>query len=125
MWSEIRFLFSSEAEVSFLCESSESDAKTTAELRKQNFTIIVAPGYNGKSKVWLYLDDGESADVGDRKTEIEFTWDGKRFEMAGTFGYDEGDVVIASVAVLSEHSTYKARTIIDSWKLDKALACQV
>jgi len=101
----------------------DSEAKTTTGVRKQNFTLIVAPSHDGKAKGWLYMDDGESADVGDRKSEIEFTWDGKRFEMAGTFVYDAGDVVIVTVVVLGgwdSNATYKARTIVGGWKLDRA-----
>ncbi|KAL2021900.1 hypothetical protein VTK56DRAFT_6495 [Thermocarpiscus australiensis] len=74
-------------------------ANTTAELRGQNFVVTVAPGKDGTARGELYLDDGESLDVGSRKSEISFTWDGSAFEANGTFGYDT-DVVVEKVVVL-------------------------
>ncbi|KXX77726.1 putative alpha/beta-glucosidase agdC [Madurella mycetomatis] len=74
-------------------------ANTTAELRRQNFEIMVAPGADGKAKGQLYLDDGESLDVSGRNSVISFTWDGNEFEASGTFGYDT-EVVVERVVVL-------------------------
>ncbi|KAI0386685.1 glycoside hydrolase family 31 protein [Hypomontagnella monticulosa] len=74
-------------------------ANTTTLLRQNNFKLIVAPGLDGKAQGSLYLDDGESLDVGDAKSEITFTWDGTTFKADGTFGY-ETDLAVESVVVL-------------------------
>ncbi|KAK4187445.1 putative alpha/beta-glucosidase agdC [Podospora australis] len=74
-------------------------AKTTAEVRNQNFTLIVAPGRDGTAKGELFLDDGISLDSEGRCSEIMFTWDGKALEANGTFGFDTS-VVVESVLVL-------------------------
>ncbi|KAK3314350.1 glycoside hydrolase family 31 protein [Apodospora peruviana] len=87
---------------------------TTAEVRGKNFTIVVAPGKDGKARGMLYLDDGESLDVGDKKSEISFTWDGKAFKAEGTFGY-ETDVVVESVVILGGEDGPKTRT--GPWEL--------
>ncbi|KAK0729571.1 glycosyl hydrolases family 31-domain-containing protein [Lasiosphaeris hirsuta] len=81
-------------------------ASTTAEVRSQNFTIVVAPGLDGTAKGGLYLDDGESLDVGSAKSDISFSWDGKTFQAAGTFGYAT-DVVVESVTVLGDSEQTK------------------
>ncbi|KAK4150243.1 glycosyl hydrolases family 31-domain-containing protein [Chaetomidium leptoderma] len=88
-------------------------ANTTAELRTQNFVITVAPGTDGIAKGELYLDDGESLDVGDEKSEISFTWDGQGFQAKGAFGYDT-DVVVERVVVLGDGAS---RTKEGPWGL--------
>lgn len=88
---------------------------TTAEVRGKNFTVIVAPDAEEQAKGWLYLDDGESLDVGGSYSEIEFTWDGKTrvFEAKGVFGY-RTEVVVESIVILGE----KGRGMIkNSWGL--------
>ncbi|AEO68345.1 glycoside hydrolase family 31 protein [Thermothielavioides terrestris NRRL 8126] len=82
-------------------------ANTTAELRKQNFALTVAPGSDGTAKGFLYLDDGESLDVGNAKSEITFKWDGSVLTAEGTFGYHT-DLVIESVTVLGQGEAKKA-----------------
>ncbi|KAI1758951.1 glycoside hydrolase family 31 protein [Hypoxylon sp. FL1150] len=74
-------------------------ANTTAELRQKNFQLIVAPGLDGKAAGSLYLDDGESLDVGDQKSDVSFVWDGATFRAAGIFGYST-DVVVENVVIL-------------------------
>ncbi|KAK3346990.1 glycosyl hydrolases family 31-domain-containing protein [Lasiosphaeria hispida] len=76
-------------------------ASTTAEVRAQNFTVVVAPGVYGAAKGALYLDDGESLDVGNAKSEISFSWDGQAFQASGTFGFAT-DLVVESVTVLGQ-----------------------
>jgi alpha-glucosidase len=88
-------------------------ANTTAELRKQHFAITVAPGADGTAKGELYLDDGESLDVGDRKSVISFTWDGHTLVASGVFGYDT-DLVVESIVVLGEG---EARLHEGAWRL--------
>jgi alpha-glucosidase len=91
-------------------------ANTTAELRKQNFVITIAPGPDGTAKGELYLDDGESLDVGNNKSEISFSWDGHALEAAGIFGYDT-DVVVERVVLLGASDS---RTQEGPWMLSKA-----
>ena len=53
---------------------------------------------DGTAKGELYLDDGESLDVGTNKSEISFTWDGQALHVGGVFGYAT-DVVVEKVVV--------------------------
>ncbi|KAK6950826.1 hypothetical protein Daesc_007353 [Daldinia eschscholtzii] len=89
-------------------------ANTTTALREKNFQIVVAPGLDGKAKGSLYLDDGDSLDVGDAKSDISFTWDGTTLKADGTFGYST-DVVVESVMVLGDEEPV---TRNGSWPLD-------
>lgn len=77
-----------------------ASANTTTALRKQDFELIVAP--NGDDQAWgkLYLDDGVSLEQ-EAVSEIDFTYDGGKLTMAGTFGYDAG-VGIKTVTVLGD-----------------------
>ena len=74
-------------------------ANTTTELRKQNFTVVVAPGLDGTATGSLYLDDGDSL-VQSATSNIDFKYssDGQ-FSMDGTFDYDPG-VSIQSIVLL-------------------------
>lgn len=82
-----------------------ASANTTTALRKQDFELIVAP--NGEDKAWgkLYLDDGVSLEP-EAVSEIEFTYDGGKLKMGGTFGYDAG-VIVRTVTVLGEGDAAK------------------
>ncbi|KAI1175178.1 glycoside hydrolase family 31 protein [Nemania sp. FL0916] len=76
-------------------------ANTTTLVRNNNFTLIVAPGRDGNASGSLYLDDGDSLDVGDEYSNISFTWDGTTFKASGTFGF-KTDVVVESVMLLGD-----------------------
>ena len=77
---------------------------TTTELRKQNFSIIIAPGLAGTASGSLYLDDGVSLPQ-PATSDILFTYDKQgNFSMTGSFGYDAG-VSIRSLTVLGAGST--------------------
>jgi alpha-glucosidase len=93
-----------------------NSANTTAELRKQNFVITVAPGADGTARGELYLDDGETLDVGDQKSVITLTWNGKAVEASGTFGY-KTDVVVERVVLLGDG---EPRTEEGPWGLHEA-----
>ena len=82
-----------------------ASANTTTALRTEDFELIVAP--NGDDKAWgkLYLDDGVSIEQ-DGVSEIEFTYDGGKLKMDGTFGYDV-KVGIKTVTVLGEGDPVK------------------
>lgn len=75
-----------------------SAANTTAALREQSFSIVIAPGLDGTASGSLYLDDGESL-VQAATSEIEFTYANGSFSMTGSFGYDAG-VAIESITLL-------------------------
>lgn len=89
-------------------------ANTTTALRQQNFTMVVAPGVDGTAMGSLYLDDGQSLDVGISYSDIKFSWDGAQFIANGTFGY-EMDNIVDSVVILGndEPATYDG-----PWGLD-------
>ncbi|KAI1129267.1 glycosyl hydrolases family 31-domain-containing protein [Nemania abortiva] len=76
-----------------------ASGNTTALVRQNNFTLVIAPGRDGKASGSLYIDDGDSVDVGDAYSDISFTWDGETLEASGTFGYKTG-VVVESVKIL-------------------------
>ena len=90
---------------SIIAQRSES-ANTTTELRKKNFSLIIAPGLDGSASGRLYLDDGVSI-VQKTTTYIEFSYskDGT-FAMNGHFGYDP-EVYIESIVVLGSGSEGK------------------
>ncbi|KAK0932413.1 hypothetical protein LTR29_016016 [Friedmanniomyces endolithicus] len=76
-----------------------NSANTTTELRKQDFSIVIAPGLDGTASGNLYLDDGDSIDQ-PATTYIDFSYHNNgKFVMTGDFGYDTG-VLITSVVVL-------------------------
>jgi alpha-glucosidase len=96
-------------------------ANTTAELRTKNFEVLVAPGSNGLAYGRLYLDDGESLDVGDEKSDLSFVWEGSRLVVNGTFGYST-DVVLQRVTVLGgSNATVKE----GSWSLNEAFVVDI
>lgn len=76
-----------------------ASGNTTALVRQNDFTLIVAPGTDGKASGSLYLDDGDSVDVGSEYSDISFTWDGQTLKAEGTFGYNT-DVVVETVKIL-------------------------
>ena len=90
-------------------------AMTTKEVRNRNFELVVAPDADGKAKGRLYLDDGESLDSGGRESEIGFSWDGKRLEAKGMFGYDTG-VKVVRVVVLGDGEVGE-RKVEGEWEL--------
>ena len=75
---------------------------TTAELREQNFAVVIAPGLDGEASGSLYLDDGVSIEQ-PATSYIQFKYKNGQFKMTGTFGYDAG-VSIESVIVLGKSS---------------------
>ncbi|KAI1432490.1 glycoside hydrolase family 31 protein [Xylaria sp. CBS 124048] len=76
-----------------------ASANTTTLVRKNDFTLIVAPGRNGSASGSLYLDDGDSVDVGEDYSDISFAWDGTTLKVGGRFGY-KTDIVVEKVTVL-------------------------
>ncbi|KAI2632940.1 glycoside hydrolase family 31 protein [Xylaria nigripes] len=76
-----------------------ASANTTAFVRENDFTLIVAPGRDSSASGSLYLDDGDSVDVGSKFSDISFAWDGSVLKVDGNFGF-KTDVVVEKVVVL-------------------------
>ena len=77
-----------------------SSAATTKEVRGKDFSLLVAPGVDGKARGELYLDDGESL-VQASTLEVEFEFDGKTLTVEGKGGYEAG-VKVVEVDVLGQ-----------------------
>lgn len=81
-----------------------SSANTTTELRRQNFTLVIAPDAKGSATGDLYLDDGDSL-VQQRTSYIHFKYQKNgRLSISGTFEYNAG-VVIEKITVLGSNAT--------------------
>lgn len=92
-----------------------SGANTTVSLRENDFTLIVAPGLDGKASGSLYLDDGERLDAGgEGSSDVKFEWDGSELTVDGRFEFESGWVV-EKVVVLGDEK----KTIEGDWSLDK------
>ncbi|GAP87195.2 putative glycoside hydrolase family 31 protein [Rosellinia necatrix] len=93
-----------------------ASANTTALVRRNDFTLLVAPGRDGRAAGSLYLDDGDSVDVGSEYSDISFTWDGETLRADGIFGY-QTDVVVEAVKILGGEEPV---TKEGSWSLNEA-----
>ncbi|KAJ4150976.1 hypothetical protein LMH87_011699 [Akanthomyces muscarius] len=62
-------------------------AMTTAEVRQQDFELLLALDDKGEASGSLYLDDGESMDQHGKTTLINFTYKDGVLQGSGTFGY--------------------------------------
>lgn len=81
------------------------ESMTTNENRQLPFRLVVAPGRDGCAEGQLYLDDGESIDVGDAYSDIHFKFDGGScLKIGGKFGYpgDECTKAIDSIVFLNQ-----------------------
>jgi alpha-glucosidase len=79
-----------------------NSANTTAELRQQNFAVVIAPNSEGTATGQLYLDEGN--DINQPATsEIQFTYVAGEFVMTGKFGYNPGNVVLSTITLLGAH----------------------
>jgi len=69
--------------------------------RKNPFTIMVALDRNSSATGTLYLDDGDSIDVGARYSEIRFEARGRSVKLTPlTRGYDEGNQLTVKQVVI-------------------------
>jgi len=79
---------------------------TTAESRKNPFKLIIALDENRKAKGNLYLDDGDSLQVGEAYSYLEFEALGDTLVGRGHFGYQK-DFEIEKLIVLSPDKDMK------------------
>jgi alpha-glucosidase len=92
-----------------------ASANTTKDLRGNEFTLLVAPGRDGKARGSLYLDDGETMEAGGKATsDITFEWDGTGVISKGRFGHKSGRVV-EKIVVLGDGGA----EVEGAWSLDK------
>ncbi|RWA07552.1 hypothetical protein EKO27_g7548 [Xylaria grammica] len=98
-----------------------ASGNTTELVRQNDFTLVVAPGSDGKASGSLYLDDGDSLDVGDKYSDISFDWDGNTLRAEGTFGYETG-VVVEVIKVLGGEEPV---TKEGKWSLNEAFEVTV
>lgn len=63
-------------------------AMTTKAVRRKDFVIIVAPDDEGQAKGDLYIDDGESEEVGEQFTYVEMHFNGHRLVVQDDGHYD-------------------------------------
>lgn len=74
-------------------------ANTTAALRQNDFSILVAPGSDGTAAGSLYLDDGISLAQA-ATSQISFSYSKGALAMSGSFSYAVGKVGISSIQIL-------------------------
>ena len=84
----------------------EKGAMTTAELRKTDFELVVAPSTQGTARGSLYADDGVSI-TPPASTTVEFSYQKGLLTVAGKFGYSLG-VNVSRVRFLGVGSAPKA-----------------
>jgi len=81
-------------------------AMTTTALRMKDFELIVAPKAHGLTTGSLYLDDGNSVNQ-TATSVIKFAFDGRVFNMSGTFDYDPGNITTAKIILLGRDGSGK------------------
>jgi alpha-glucosidase len=77
-----------------------ASAKTTTDLRKRGFEILIAPNADGSAEGELYIDDGESIQP-DTATDIQFKYRDGKLRILGRFGY-RPNVVVEAVTLLGQ-----------------------
>ncbi|KAL2837847.1 glycosyl hydrolases family 31-domain-containing protein [Aspergillus pseudoustus] len=73
-------------------------ANTTAELRRQPFRLVIAPGLDGRAPGELYLDDGESLEQ-PATLQVSFTYEDNQLSFDGVSTLETG-IHLESVTVL-------------------------
>ncbi|OQE78636.1 hypothetical protein PENNAL_c0055G04486 [Penicillium nalgiovense] len=77
-----------------------ASAKTTTDLRKRGFEILIAPDTDGSAEGELYIDDGESIQP-DTAADIQFKYRDGKLRILGRFGY-RPNVIIEVVTLLGQ-----------------------
>ncbi|PNY25265.1 alpha/beta-glucosidase agdC [Tolypocladium capitatum] len=79
---------------------------TVSALRNQDFELLIPVDENGKAEGELYMDDGESLDVGGNFSLIHFAYAGGVLSYNGTYNYNNPPTVSKITLVGSEcHTT--------------------
>lgn len=82
----------------------QGNALTTTEARKNNYYLMVPLDDEGRAEGTLYLDDGESEDVGEERSEITYlarVWpDCGEVRAQGRFGYFGVEGKLSKIIVL-------------------------
>ena len=86
-----------------------SGAMTTADLRKNDFEILVAIGANGKASGSLYVDDGVSINP-ETSTNVSFEYADGTLTANGSFDYELG-VKISTIRILGVSNVPKSVSI--------------
>lgn len=90
---------------------------TTAALRDQDFTILVAPDASGKASGYLHFDDGKS--LNSSFSDLNFSYSNGTLSLSGTFDYSV-EVQVTSVTVLgsSAGTVYNlTKPLTSSWNV--------
>ncbi|KAJ5268560.1 hypothetical protein N7505_004318 [Penicillium chrysogenum] len=77
-----------------------ASAKTTTDLRKRGFEILIAPNADGSAEGELYIDDGESIQP-DSAADIQFKYRDGKLRIQGRFGY-RPNVAVEAVTLLGQ-----------------------
>ena len=77
-----------------------ASAKTTTDLRKRGFEILIAPNADGSAEGELYIDDGESIQP-DSAADIQFKYRDGKLRILGRFGY-RPNVAVEAVTLLGQ-----------------------
>lgn len=104
-------------------------ANTTADLRNQDFELLIALDDNGHAKGELYLDDGVSIEQEGRISLISILYDNGTLWLSGVFGYQAG--VITKITIMGEqpqspssesrHKTGGTEKLSRSWETQMPL----
>lgn len=86
-----------------------------AELRKNNFTLLVAPEADGTAEGSLYLGDGDSFEPANT-SDIHFSWDGTRLTAHSSFGF-QTSIVVDKVQLMAQEKQAGAK-MDGSWDLN-------
>lgn len=87
----------------------EKSAMTTAELRKTDFELVVAPDASGAASGALYVDDGVSI-AQPHTTNVNFDFKKGKLTVTGKFGFDLG-VNVARVRFLGVAKSPKSVSV--------------
>ncbi|KAG6001202.1 hypothetical protein E4U21_004623 [Claviceps maximensis] len=92
-------------------------AMTTADVREEDFELIIPVGKDGTAKGYLYLDDGESLHP-EATSEIEFEYNKGRLVVHGSFEY-KTNIKLVKITLLGVDGTDERST---SMAVDKPLS---
>jgi alpha-glucosidase len=80
-----------------------ASAYTTADVRKQPFNMVIAPGRDGKATGSLYLDDGDSV-TPNATSNIRFDYDNGILAVSGCFDYQAESNRLVQLTLLGQEN---------------------